>query len=67
MYSVFGGVGWLCGSSLHHSQGWGAMQASETVFKGMQDFVEGPIGEGPPVEDRGIYFQGGRQSLCMPF
>ncbi len=34
------------------------MQASETVFKGMQDFAEGPIGEGPPVEDRGIYFEG---------
>ncbi|CAL5219874.1 g1794 [Coccomyxa viridis] len=33
-------------------------EASETVFKGMQDFAEGPIGEGPPVEDRGIYFEG---------
>ena len=33
-------------------------QASETVFKGMQDFAEGAIGEGPLVEDRGIFFQG---------
>ncbi len=39
------------------------MQASETVFKGMQDFAEGPIGEGPPVEDRAIYFRGEHRHL----
>ena len=51
-------MSWLCASCMLQ-QGWGDVQASETVFKGMQDFAEGPIGEGPPVEDRGIYFQGG--------
>lgn len=40
------------------------MQASVTILKGMHGFAGALIGEGPPVEDRGIYFQGVVPALC---
>lgn len=45
-------------AAMSHTHESYAAQGSETIFKGMQDFAERPIGEGPSVEDRGIYFQG---------
>jgi hypothetical protein len=45
-------------AAMFHTPRIDAAQGSETIFKGMQDFAEGQIGEGPPLEDRDVYFQG---------
>ncbi len=41
-----------------------AAQATETALKGTDLFIQGPIGEGPAVEEQGIYFPGAPPALA---